>query len=135
MVQHESNLEIVFVGWVDAIRRRDIETVAGHLAPDVVWQGVTPDLVCPDRDAVLEVLRGPAPDPSAVEAFELIAADDHVVVGVRHPELPELDGVDIGGQIFNVFRLRDGRIVHIQDYARREDALVAAGAEERGHWQ
>ena len=27
------------------------------------------------------------------------------------------------------------RSVHIQDYARRQDTLVAAGAAERGGWQ
>jgi ketosteroid isomerase-like protein len=31
-------------GWFDALRRRDTESMAAGLAPDVVWQGVRPDL-------------------------------------------------------------------------------------------
>jgi hypothetical protein len=37
--------------------------------------------------------------------------------------------VDVRGQLFNVFRVGYGRIVAVEDYARRADALAAAGAE------
>jgi hypothetical protein len=53
---------------------------------------------------------------------------------VRSTQLQEIGGVPLGGQIFNVFTLRDGRIVRIDDYPRRGEALAAAGAEGRGDW-
>jgi GTP cyclohydrolase I len=39
----------------------------------------------------------------------------------------EIAGVDLRGQLFNVFRVGCGRIVAVEDYARREEALAAAG--------
>lgn len=70
-----------------------------------------------------------------VEAIELIAAGDKVVLGLRNPELQEIAGVQFHGQVFNVITLHDGKIVRIQDYTRREDALKAAGAADRAKWR
>jgi hypothetical protein len=39
------NIEFLW-GWFDALRRRDTGSMAAGLAPDVVWQGVRPELVC-----------------------------------------------------------------------------------------
>jgi len=39
----QSNIEIIFADWLDAMRRGDLETMAGRLAPDVVHQGVKPE--------------------------------------------------------------------------------------------
>jgi hypothetical protein len=39
------------------------------------------------------------------------------------------------GQIFNVFTLRDGRIVRIDDYRGRREALTAAGVAEDADWR
>jgi hypothetical protein len=41
----------------------------------------------------------------------------------------------LGGQIFNVFTLRDGRIMRIDDYRTRTDALAAAGVAEDVGWR
>jgi hypothetical protein len=49
---------------------------------------------------------------------------------VRADELREIGDVPLAGQVFNVFRLRDGRIVGIQDYATRREALDAATARD-----
>jgi hypothetical protein len=44
------------------------------------------------------------------------------------PGLTEVGGTELGGQLFNVFRVREGRIAAVADYALREEALEAAGA-------
>jgi ketosteroid isomerase-like protein len=49
----ESNIEIIFADWLDAMRRGDLETMAGRLAPDVVHQGVRPELICRNREQVI----------------------------------------------------------------------------------
>jgi ketosteroid isomerase-like protein len=103
------------------------------LDPQVRWQGVLPELVCANREAVLDLL--PRLGLSDVEAIELIGAGDKVVLGVRNRELQEVAGVQFRGQVFNVITLRDGRIVRIQDYTRREDALRAAAAVEQARWR
>lgn len=130
---HQTNLEIVLGDWLDALRRRDFEAISARLDPHVRWQGVRPELVCPNRQAVLDLL--PRLGLGEVEAIELIAAGDKVVLGVRNPELQEVAGVQFHGQVFNVITLRDGKIVHIQDYTRREEALKAARAGNRAKWR
>jgi hypothetical protein len=38
------------------------------------------------------------------------------------------------GQIFNVFTLRDARIVRIEDFRGRREALTAAGVADDADW-
>ena len=52
----ESNIEIIFADWLDAMRRGDLETMAGRLAPDVVHQGVRPELICRNREQVIDMV-------------------------------------------------------------------------------
>jgi hypothetical protein len=79
----ESNIEIIFADWLDAMRRGDLETMAGRLAPDVVHQGVRPELICRNREQVIDMVGRRAGRVPPVEAIELIAAGDHVVMSVR----------------------------------------------------
>jgi ketosteroid isomerase-like protein len=126
----QSNVEIIFTDWLDALRRGDIETLAARLAPDVVHQGVSADLVCRNREQVLGMVGRRAGRLPHVDAVELIAAEDHVVMSVRGPQIgaPIGEGSAPRGQAIVVFTLRDGLIVRMQDYLHRADALVAAGA-------
>lgn len=129
---HRSNIEIVFSDWLDAMRRGDLERMEAVLAPDVQHLGIVPEWVCGNREQVLEMARRRSGRMPAVEALELVAADDHVVMSVRAPGVgPTPDGPD-RGQACIVFTLRDGLIVHMQDYAHRADALAASGAS--GDW-
>jgi ketosteroid isomerase-like protein len=127
----ESNIEIIFADWLDAMRRGDLETMAGRLAPYVVHQGVRPELVCRNRKQVIDMVGRRAGRVPPVEAIELIAAGDHVVMTVRGAGIgPPVDD-DEGtarGQATVVYTLADGKIVRMHDYLRRADALEAAGA-------
>jgi hypothetical protein len=117
------NLEIVLVGWVDAQRRNDIEAIEGHLHPEVVWQGLRPDLVCRSRADILDNVRardGRQPD---VAGIELHAEGDQVLFGVRSPDLVDVAGEPLQGQIYEVFTIADGLIVRIDEYRTREEAL------------
>ena len=130
------------VGWMDAMRRGDLAAVAGCFDPQVSWRGVPEDALCRYRDDVLEMLGDSLvlcpedperyelePGLRGAEAVELITADsDTVVLGAKVPGLSEIGGADLGGQIFNVFRVKGGRIVEVADYAYRQEALAAAGA-------
>jgi ketosteroid isomerase-like protein len=131
-----SNIEIVWSDWLDAIRRGDLDTLASRLAPEVTHRGVREDLICPDRDAVLESARARADQLPEVRAVELVATGDHVVLSVRAPTvgMPLEDGAPMRGQASIVFTLRDGLITQMQDYVSRGEALAAAGAEP-GVWE
>jgi ketosteroid isomerase-like protein len=129
----ESNIEIIWADWLDALRRGDIDTLAARLAPEVTHRGVRPDLDCPDRDAVLASAGERARHLPRVDAIELVAAGDHVVLTVRAPTVgvplsADADQDTPRGLAAIVFTLRDGLITAIQDYATRDEALAAAGA-------
>jgi glycerol-3-phosphate dehydrogenase len=49
------------------------------------------------------------------------------VLGVRRPELQDVDGVELHGEIYNVFAIAVDTITRIEDYADRDAALAAAG--------
>jgi len=99
------------------------------LDPDVVWRGVPPDAVCHDRGEVLDVLSEQvARGLPRADALELVAGDGAVVLGVRSDQLDQIGDHPLRGQLFNVFRLADGRITEITDHAHRRQALDAADA-------
>ena len=144
----DANAIEAVVGWMDAMRRGDIGAASEWFDPRVTWRGDLDRAVCHNRDEVLEMLGDslvPCPDdPTALElepglrgaeAVELIAPNaGTVVLGAKVPGLAEMAGVDVYGQMFNVFHVRDGRILEVVDYARREEALDAAGA-RAPQWQ
>ena len=133
----EANIKTILADWLDALRRHDFPTVESRMDPDVFWQGIREDFVCANRDQAMEMLRGQQREEHGVEALELIATEQKVVLGVRSTQLQEIGGVPLGGQIFQVFTLRnhDGRIVRVDEYTRRGEALEAVGAEGRGDWR
>ena len=116
-----------------ARRRQDLGAIAAGLDPDVVHQGVRPELVCSGRPAVLERI-GASLDSgeTGVERIELHAAGESVIVGIAGPRFREIPFLD--GEIFMVFTLRDGLILRIDDYRTREEAFraVAAMSPDRG---
>jgi hypothetical protein len=124
----QTNIEVVFAH-LNARRVQDLTLLESQLDPDVVHQGVLPELVCNNRDEVLaNVQRGFALDGLGVDRLELIDAGDRVVVGLAGPRFSEVPWAPLKGQIYVVYTLRDGRIVQMDDYLRRADAIAAAGA-------
>ena len=117
------------VGWLDAMRRDDVEAVKTWLDPEVTWRSVGNAAVCRDREEVLEMLEGSLEGRLGADAIELIAGEGCAVLGAKVPGLAEIGGTDVRGQLFSVFRVGCGRIVAVEDYARRGEALAAAGVE------
>jgi ketosteroid isomerase-like protein len=126
-----SNLEIVFSEWLDAMRRGDLARMAGALSPQAVHQGIRPEWRCEGREQILENVRRRVENPPEVDALELVAAGDHVVMSVRGPGIgarahdEERDSRD---QAIIKFTLHDGKITHMQDFLDRQEALESAGA-------
>jgi hypothetical protein len=131
----EDNIKAILAGWLDGLRRNDLDAVERRMAPDVFWQGIREDLVCEDREEAMGLLREQQREEHGVEALELVASEEKVMLGVRSTQLREVGGVPLGGQIFQVFTLREGIIVRVEEYERRGEALAAAGAEGRGDWR
>ena len=110
-----------------ARRRQDLDAIAAGLDPDVVHQGVLPELVCNGRPAVLERIGASFEiGETGIERLELHAAGESVIVGIAGPRFREIPFLD--GEIFMVFTLRDRLILRIDDYRTREEAFRAVGA-------
>jgi catechol 2,3-dioxygenase-like lactoylglutathione lyase family enzyme len=124
MTRSSDNLELILFGWIDALRGGDPERIAPHLADDMVWHGLRSDLVCPNRDAVLDNIRSGGQHRRSVSGLEVAAVDaEHMLLTVRLPGVTELYGEPINGELFSVFTLRDGLIVGIDEFKTRDEAL------------
>jgi ketosteroid isomerase-like protein len=128
----QTNLQLV-LDWIDALRQGDIDAIAERFHPDVAWEDVAGGVACQGREQVLAWLRAAPAQPTDVDALELLADDGHVVLGIRNHARQALAGVRLDGQLFTVFTLRDGQIVHLHDHAHRADALADAGLDY--HWR
>jgi limonene-1,2-epoxide hydrolase len=128
MAIHAADPLDVVVGWLDAMRRGALDEVERWLDPEVTWRGVRDVAVCRNRDEVLEMLQGSLEGRLGAGAIELIAGEGAAVLGAKVPGLAEIGGIDVRGQLFNVFRVGCERIIAVEDYPRREEALEAAGA-------
>jgi limonene-1,2-epoxide hydrolase len=126
---NRKNIEAL-LGWLEALRQRDSVALAAGLHPEVVWQGVREDLACRGRQEVIDTFLAARDEGFEIDVLELIGGRDRVVLGVQRPDLREIAGVELYGQIHNVFDWREGRIVEIRDYRTRGEALRAAGIEE-----
>jgi limonene-1,2-epoxide hydrolase len=100
--------------------------VAGAMGPDVVWQGLRPELACRGVEDVVRMFLDRRAEGFDIDALELIGAESAAILCVRIPGGIELDGERIG-PVYNLFRIEDFRIVRIEDYLDRSDALGAAG--------
>jgi ketosteroid isomerase-like protein len=129
-----ANIETV-ITWLDAMRRKDLEAACACFAPDVVWEGLVPGVECSNRDQVLQMLRESIENEIDVEHLEVLGGSDGAVLGVRSAELDELAGVKLNGQLFNVFTIREDRIVHVRDFAFRAEAHDAAGLRDLEGWR
>ena len=122
------NIEVV-LGFLDAIRRRDREAAANFLHPEIVWQGVVPDLVCRSAGEVLDTFLGRRDEQIEIDRLELIGAKRGAVFAFYRPEIWEVAGVEIRGAMYHALEIDDGRITRIGDHADRSEALVAARLE------
>lgn len=120
------NIEFLWA-WLDAVRRRDIEALTAALDPDVVWQGIRDELSCHGPEELVEMFISGYEASRGIDSLELLGGEKHVVLGARGAELDEINGIEVGGAIYNVFTIEDGRITRIEDYLRRPDAMAAAG--------
>lgn len=109
-------------------RRGNPQDLLELLDPDVTWAGV--DGVrwkpCENADEVVKTLFWRA-TMHRFRAAEAIDLGDTVVVGLRGTRLGRLGAPWWAFKLFQVVTVRGGRIVGIRDYARRGDALAAAG--------
>ncbi len=124
-MKKRQNIEFL-LGWLDALRRDDLPAVNGAMAPDLVWQGLRPEIACRGVEDVVQMFLERRAEGFDIDGMELIGAEAGAILCVRIPGGVEFDGERIG-PVYNLFRIEDARIVGIEDYLDRGEALAAAG--------
>ena len=118
----------------EALRRGDLEAVAALIDPEIYWQGAGQapegqderDWDCRDRDEALEVLRWRLECGEIGKIEEMVSVGDAVLLCSSLPAGMEVtaDG-QTPARIFQVVKVRDGKIVRVEDHLTRDDALAA----------
>ena len=69
-------------------------------------------------------------DDFSFQAEEIVDAGDSVVVEVRQSGRGKETGVQVESHAWQVFTLRNGKVVHCRGYETKEQGLEAAGLSE-----
>jgi len=134
----EENVELVR-RFIDAFSRRDRETFAALLHPEVEWDSfVTPLLGIAEtmhgRDELVRVTFERIPQvlddwhavPLEVEAL----ADGQVLSVARYEARGSSSGAEITMETTAIYRFDSGVILHVREFRTREEAVEAAGLSE-----
>ena len=127
----QENVEIVRRAF-EAYARGDLATAVSNHDPDVVFDPAEEPAIH-GRDAVRSYIqRWEEPwDDYEAEAEEFIDAGDCVVVALRVKARGKGSGVEVDARSYQVHTLRDGKLVRMDEYMDRDEALAAAGIAAR----
>ena len=119
----------------DAFARRDYETSLTCLDPEIEFSQPAEEPGGGTYHGHEGVIRAFASwtgawDDYRVEVEELRDLDDHVLARTRHRGRGKGSGVEVDLQIFQVWRLRDSRVVEATMYYEEAEALEAVGLSE-----
>jgi ketosteroid isomerase-like protein len=118
---------------VEIVRRFlcvDVDEALTYADPGIVWNPIE-ELPTQGHDAVRASLARwkAAWDDYQVMPEEFVDRGDHVVVTVRLRGRGRGSGVEIDALFYDVYTLRDGKIVRMDQFTQRSQALEAV---ERG---
>ncbi len=121
---------------LETLNERGVEAAMDQIHPD--FEGVTPPELSPEPDTyrghegIRRYFAGfeGVMDEVRWEADELMEApDDRVVAGIRLLTRSVTTGLELELPVWQVCTVRDGKVLRIDGFAKREDALRAAGIE------
>ena len=109
-------------------KRADHKTLRTRLADDATWHPARKGAwnPCRDADQIVRTLLWRT-HANRMRPGEVIDLGDRVVLQLKGVRLGRLGGRGFFPRLFQIVVLKDGKIVSMQDYPRREDAFAAAG--------
>ena len=119
---------------VEIVRRFlvvDLAELSAYVDPDIVWNPVEES-----STQGLEAVRASTERwRSEWDAYELIPEEfidmgDRVVATVRFRARGRGSGVEVDARLYDVFTLRDGKIVRMDQFTEQSEAIEAAGLRE-----
>ena len=126
----EENVEVVREAW-DAYSRGDYDRIAGFHDPHIVVVTLEDGAVY-GNDAVLANYErwNEAWESAETTLEEVIGQGDRVFLALRFQGRGRASGIEIDTRLYEVYTLRDGKVLRIDEYATRDEALEAAGLRE-----
>ena len=121
------NEEIVREAW-DAYSRGDYDRIEGIHDPHIVVITLE-DGVVYGNDAVLANYKrwNEAWERAETTLEEVIGHGDRVFLAVRFHARGRASGIEVDTRLYEVYMLRDGKVLRIDEYEHRAEALEAAG--------
>jgi ketosteroid isomerase-like protein len=110
-------------------RRGDRRKTRELIADDATWHPAREGAwnPCRDGDTVLRTLLWRAGSANKLRPGETIDLGDRVVMKMRGKRLDRLGAKGFFPQLFQIVEVRDGKIVTMHDYPKRDAAMAAAG--------
>ena len=102
------------------LRKRLHDDVTWHPAREGAWKP------CENAEEVVRTMLWRA-EANRLRPGEMIELGDRILVQLRGRRLERLGAKGFIPRLFQIVQLREGKIVSIRDYGRREDAHAAAG--------
>jgi|ERR687884_1247836 ketosteroid isomerase-like protein len=128
------NVEIVRRGY-KAFNRGDLEEMVADFAPEFEYEttGMIPGeggvYRGPDGWREFVGWMGGEFESPRVDITELIEVGERVLAALTLRGYGKRSGVEASWDIWHLWTVRDGKIVHGQGFTRREEALIATGLE------
>jgi len=109
-------------------RRADHKTLRTRILDDATWRPAKEGAwnPCRDADQIVRTLLWRA-HANRLRPGEVIDLGDRVLVQLKGVRLGRLGGRGLFPRLHQIVVVRDGKIVRMQDYPGREEALAAAG--------
>ena len=123
-----TTLETVKEAYAHA-RRGDRRQLQELIAEEATWHPANEGdwNPCLDGAMVLKTLMWRAGGANKLRPGDAIELGDRVVIQLRGKRLERLGAKGFIPRLFQIVEVRDGRIVRIHDYPRRDAAFAAAG--------
>ncbi len=107
----------------EAWQRGDFDTIEAMLDPAVQWRWFEPgDWDCRSREDVMRTLRERYAQGFGRSELEFVEAGEDAVIVVAHPRA--VAGGDWPEEAATIITFRDGKVVDMQDYQTRDEALA-----------
>ena len=104
----------------EELRTKLVEDVTWHPAREGAWKP------CTNADEVVKTLLWRA-GMNKMRPFDFIDLGDRVVVQLRGRGIGRLGAKGFFPRLFQIIVLRGGKVVSLEDYSTRAEALAAAG--------
>ena len=123
----KENVEIVRE-FFEAVRRGDFDRAVTHLAADVFYT-VSQEGPAHNPDAVRDIWQRWENEWDEIEMRHEVFLDagEKVVVTTHEVGRGRVSGIEVDQLVFNVFTVREGKIVRKEEFMDRAKALEAVG--------